>query len=180
MVSHSAAVATLQNFRTLGCSRSLACRTNPLGRQALELHRMGRAGPPSRGLDCGVPGYLHQNPGYCALSQLLSAQKKFSGRPWIDLRSLPIFPTIPILQGSLTTFAVLKPITVLSPTAKKGALCSPESLEVPHRNIATLPPFSWPTIVHCTPPPQDSPRRRVILVSHRTTASRASLELSCC
>lgn len=93
MVSHPAAVATLQNFRTLGCSRSLTCRTNPLGRQALELHIMGRAGPPSRGLDCGVPGYLHQNPGYCALSQLLSAQKKFSGRSWIDLHSFPIFPT---------------------------------------------------------------------------------------
>lgn len=62
--------------------------------------------------------------------------------PWIDLRSLPIFPTIPILQGSLTTFAVLKPTAILSPTANKGALCSPESLKIPHRNITTLPPFS--------------------------------------
>lgn len=125
------AVATLQNFRTCGCSRSLARHTNPLGRQALELHTMGQwmaAGPPSRaGWTVGYPGTctktlaaVLESAGF--LSQLLSAQKKFSSRPWIDLLS---FPIIPILQGSLTSCAVLNPIATLSSTATKGTLRSP-------------------------------------------------------
>lgn len=125
------------------------------------------------GLDCGVPRYMHQtlagvleSAGF--LSQLLSAQKKFSRRPWIDLL---YFPIIPILQGSLTTCAVLKPIATLSSTATKGTLCSPESL------AATSSSFLWPTIVQCTPLPKDSPRRRVILSSHRPPPSTASVQL---
>lgn len=171
------AVATLQNFRTCGCSRSLARQTNPLGRQALELHTMGRwtaAGPPS------PTGWTVGYPGTCTkprlllplrstrfLSQLLSAQKKFSRRPWIDLLS---FPIIHIPQGSLTTFAVPKQPQTLSPTDTKGTLCRPESL------AATLSSFSWPPIVRCTPLPQDSLRRRVILSSHRPPAYTPSVQ----
>lgn len=174
-----AVATTLQNFRTCGCSCSLARQTNPLGRQALELHTMGRwmaAGPPSpAGWTVGYPGtctkpWLLLPPPRSTrfLSQLLSAQKKFSRRPWIDLLS---FPIIHIPQGSLTTFAVLKQSQTLSPTGTKGTLCRPKSLD------ATLSSFSWPPIVRCTPLPQDSLRRRVILSSHRPPAYTPSVQL---
>lgn len=127
----------------------------------------------ARGLGCGVPRYMHQtlllllcSTGF--LSQLLSAQKKFSRRPWIDLLS---FPIIHIPQGSLTTFAVPKQSHTLPPTGTKGTLCS---LRVPRRNIIFL--FVATNCI-VTSLPQDSLRRRVILSSHRAPAPTPSVQL---
>lgn len=159
------AVATLQNFRTCGCSRSLARHTNPLGRQALELHTGCRAAL-ARGLDCGVPRYMHQSLFYHSSYR---HRKSSVGGHWIDLLSLPI---IHISQGQSDYFRCSEKVANTLPYRYQGRNCAALSPSPPQHL-----PFSWPTIVRCTPLPQDSPRRRVILSSYRPPPSTASVQL---
>lgn len=135
------AVATLQNFRTGGCSGPCARHTNPLERQALELHD-------GTGLDCGVPRYMHQLTLAAVVHWLFitaligteKVQQSTSGWP----TSFPIIPPHPSEQSD--SFCCSE--TNRNPPctkSTKGTLCDP-------RCVATRSSsFSRSAIVHCAP-----------------------------
>lgn len=125
------------------------------------------AGPPSRA------GWTVGYPGTCTKASFYHSsyrhRKSSVGGHWIDLLSLPI---IHISQGQSDYFRCSEKVANTLPYRYQGRNCAALSPSPPQHL-----PFSWPTIVRCTPLPQDSPRRRVILSSYRPPPSTASVQL---
>lgn len=107
-------------------------------------------------------------PGTCTLAALVywlfyhsSYRHRKSSAVGLELAFFLFSPSfLSIHQSSRTPFAVLRPITITIIQHLPREHCAvPGLLSLGHLPFPGRPLY----IVHCTPPPQDSPRRRVTL-----------------
>lgn len=108
--------------KILGRAAALALspgHTSPLERQALELHTMRRLQglPRARGLDCGVPRYMHQSLFF--ITALIGTEKV----QWAAIGSTFFpFPSSISPKGILTSFAVPEKVANTLPYRYQGQI----------------------------------------------------------